>query len=236
MPFQDFKNERTAQQWDTDTLSYNPSRPEQLDMLLTLIEDEYQTGKTILDLGIGSGLVEEMLFQRIPAAQVVGVDASSAMMTLAHERLKPYAGQYTTLEHDFTKIESLQLPSRAYQFIFSVQTLHHLTGEQMRHVYDWIYGTLDEHGLFLLLDRIAVNKPGLYRCYQSLWNRQDRLQTSKVSSSEGQTFEDHTRIVRERGDLPMGLEKHLQLLHEVGFEAACLHMQTNRALLAARKL
>jgi tRNA (cmo5U34)-methyltransferase len=235
MPFQDFKDEHSAQQWDADTLSYNPSRPEQLDMLLTLIADEYQPGKTILDLGIGSGLVEEMLFQRIPAAQVVGVDASSAMMALADERLKPYAGQYVTLEHDFSRIESLQLPSCAYQFVFSVQTLHHLTDEQMRRAYTWIYVTLEMSGLFLLLDRIAVDQPGLYRCYQSLWNRQDRLQGSKVNSSEGQTFEDHVKIVSERGDLPIGLERHLQLLHEAGFEAVCLHMQTNRALFAARK-
>lgn len=235
MAFQDFKDQNTARKWDADTISSNPSRPEQLDMLLTLVEAEYQPGKTILDLGIGSGLIEEMLFQRTPGAQIIGADASSAMIALADERLKPYSSQYITVEHDFTQIASLQLPPRSYQFVISVQTLHHLTDQQMQSAYSYIYNLLETGGLFLLLDRIGVDKSTLFNCYQNLWKRQDRLSGSQVSSSEGQDFADHQRIVRERGDLPMGLERHLQLLRQAGFEAACLHLQTNRALIAARK-
>lgn len=235
MPFQDFKNQQIAQEWDADTISYNPSRPEQLDMLLTLIADEYQPDKAILDLGIGSGLVEEMLFGRIPQAQVVGVDASAAMIALADERLKAFSGQYVTLLHDFTQIEALKLPERTYQVVFSVQTLHHLNDEQMTQAYRYIYNTLEKGGLFLLLDRIAVEKAGLFNAYQSLWRRQDRLHGSDVSSGEGRTFEEHRRITAERGDLPLSLERHLQLLTQAGFEAACVHLQTNRALFAGRK-
>lgn len=235
MPFQDFKDQQTAQKWDVDNAVQNPSRLEQLDMLLTIIADAYQPGKSILDLGIGSGLVEEMLFQRIPDAQVVGVDASAAMMALANKRLQPYASQYLTLEHDFTQIASLVLPARDYQFVISLQTLHHLTDEQMRVAYRFIHNTLQPNGLFLLLDRIAVDKPALFDVYQSLWQRQDRILNSDVAAAEGTTFDDHTRIVRERGDLLMNLERHLQLLNETGFDAACLHLQTNRALFAARK-
>jgi hypothetical protein len=39
---QDFKDQYTAQQWDADTRYYNPTRPEQLDMLLSIIAAEYQ--------------------------------------------------------------------------------------------------------------------------------------------------------------------------------------------------
>jgi ubiquinone/menaquinone biosynthesis C-methylase UbiE len=235
MPFQDFKNQQIAQQWDADTISYNPSRPEQLDMLLTIIADEYQPGNTVLDLGIGSGLIEEMLFTRVPQAQLVGVDASAAMIALADERLSAFSGQYVTLQHDFTKIVSLKLPERTYQIVFSVQTLHHLTDEQMTVAYGYIHDLLEKGGLFLLLDRIAVDKAGLFSVYQSLWHRQDSLQGSKVSSSEGQTFDEHQHIVAERGDMPMNLERHLELLKQAGFQAACVHLQTNRALIAARK-
>lgn len=235
MSYQDFKNPTIAQSWDADTRSYNPSRPEQLDMLLTIMADHYQPGKVILDLGLGTGLVEEMLFKRIPQAQVVGVDASSAMLELAHNRLQPYASQYTALIHDFTQIATLQLPPRDYQIIFSVQTLHHLTDPQMLAAYRFIYNTLEAGGMFLLLDRIAVEQGGLYSVYQSLWKRQDDLYQSQVRGWEGATFADHQRIVAGRGDLPMGLERHLDLLKQAGFEAACLNLQTNRALLVGRK-
>lgn len=236
MAFQDFRDQQTAQIWDADTLSYNPSRPEQLDMLLTLLEAEYQPGKTVLDLGMGSGLVEEMLFKRVTEAQVVGVDASQAMLKLAHERLKPFASQYVTLEHDFAHLETLELPERDYQFVISIQALHHLNDEQMQTAYAIIYRLLDAGGLFLLLDRIAVDQPGLFACYQTMWQRQDRLHNSKVSQGERDTFAAHQQVVRERGDLPMALERHLELMKAAGFEAGCLHLHTNRALFAARKV
>ncbi len=235
MSYQDFKDPSIAQSWDADTGSHNPSRPEQLDMLLTILADHYQAGKTILDLGMGTGLVEEMLFLRVPQAQLVGVDASPAMLELAHKRLQPYASQYTTLIHDFTQIATLQLPPRPYQVVFSVQTLHHLTDAQMLAAYQFIHNRLETGGLFLLLDRIAVEQGGLYSVYQSLWARQDALNHSQVHGAEGATFTDHQRIVAERGDLPMGLERHLTLLKQAGFAAACLHLQTNRALLVGRK-
>lgn len=235
MTYQDFKDPMVAQAWDADNRSLNPSRSEQLDMLLTVIADHYQAGKTILDLGMGTGLVETMLFQRVPQAEVVGVDGSAAMLELAHKRLQAQASQYTALIHDFAEIGTLQLPPRAYQIVFSVQTLHHLTDAQMLAAYQFIYNTLEAGGLFLLLDRIAVEQGGLFDLYQSLWARQDKVYQSRVYGAEGMTFAEHQAVVAGRGDLPLGLERHLELLKQVGFEAACLHLQTNRALLVGRK-
>ena len=65
----------------------NPTRTEQLDILLTLVEGEYRPGSAILDIGMGSGRVEESLLGRLPDAFVVGVDASEAMLALAAGRL-----------------------------------------------------------------------------------------------------------------------------------------------------
>ncbi len=95
---------------------------------------------------------------------------------------------------------------------------------------------LQPGGLLLTLDRIAVDAPGLYGCYQALWARMDRLSGSQVYAHEGMTPADHKRIKQERGDIPLGLRLHLKLLAEVGFEAACLDLATNCALIAARKV
>ncbi len=235
MPYQDFTDPKIAQTWDRDTTSGNPNRHEHIDLLLTLIQAEYQPGKAILDLGIGSGLVEDLLFYRIPRVQVVGVDVSPAMMALAQERLKAHTDQYALIEHDLKHIETLKLPQQAYQFVISIQTLHHLTADETRTLYRYIHQTLEPGGYFLLLDRIAVSQPALFACYQALWGWQDRQYGSKVVQAEGASFADHERIVRDRGDQPLGLEQLLTLMRETGFEAACLHLQTNRALLAARK-
>jgi SAM-dependent methyltransferase len=235
MPFQDFKDQQTAQQWTNTTAEANPTRPEQLDILLTILADAYRPGSTILDLGFGSGLVEEMIFQRIPNAQVVGVDASRAMMALAAERLKPYVNQYTAIEHDFSNLNSLGLPERDYQVVISIQALHHLTAGQMADANHFICRTLAPGGLFLLLDRIAVDQPALFDVYRSVWSRLDHIHNAQVSAAEGKTFDEHVRLVRERGDLPLGLEHHLRLMQAAGFSAAVLHAHGNRALFAARK-
>jgi tRNA (cmo5U34)-methyltransferase len=232
---QDFKDQQTAQQWDSDTRFYNPTRPEQLDMMLSIIEAEYEPGDPILDLGFGSGLVEEMIFKRIPGAQVVGVDHSQAMMKLAGERLLSYASQYTAVEHDLRDLPNLPLQPGTFPFIISVQALHHLTDAEMQVAYECIRELLTPGGLFLLLDRVAIDKPVLYSVYQNLWHWQDAHYGSRVAEHEGATFPDYLDSLANRADIPLPLSRHLELMREVGLQGDCLHAHGIRVLFAARK-
>ena len=233
MPLEDWTDPETARAWDADQTTHNPTRAEQLDIMLTIIEDHYKQGKRILDVGIGSGIVEEMLFRRVPGAYVVGVDMSEAMVALAHNRLKPYVAQYEIALHDLRDIALFTLPAGEYQIAFSVQVIHNVADEYKRRIFEWIYGVLEEGGLFLLLDRMAVQSPTLFGAYKSAWDRLDRAEGTRMR--EGSTFEQHTSIVRDRGDQPAGLEEHLQWLRACGFDVAVLHLHANRALIVCRK-
>jgi len=230
---EDWTDAATAKSWDADPVSHNPLRVEQLDILLALLEGEYQPGKAILDIGLGTGMVEELIFERIPRAYVVGVDFSEAMLEIAHRRLHPYREQYEVVMGDIREIDSLKLPSRDYQVAISVQTIHNVADPYKKPVFDFIRNTLQPGGLFLLLDRIAVNTPGHYTSYKALWDRLGALHNTRMR--EGETFEEHTNSVAARGDLPASLEQHLEWFRNSGFEAACLHLHGNRALFAARK-
>jgi tRNA (cmo5U34)-methyltransferase len=237
----DWQDKDMAQSWDADPVSHNPTRMEQLDIMLAVLEDEYESGKAILDIGIGSGTVEELIFKRIPSAYLVGVDWSEPMVELAREKLRPYEGRYEVVMHDIMDIGTLQLPKRDYQIVISVQTIHNVADEYKKSILDFVHNTLEKGGLFLLLDRIAVSTPNLFSCYKSLWNRLDRVYDARIWEGErgvgsADTYEEHVRNVEARGDLPASLEQHLQWLRESGFEAACLHLHGNRALFAARKL
>lgn len=234
MPFHDWKDAQNAANWNARGHQSHPTRAEQLDIMLSILADSYQPGKWILDLGFGSGLVEELLFQHIPHAQVIGVDMSREMIGLAAERLAPHASQYHAVEHDLKQIAALRLPDRPYQFVIAVQSLHHLTPDEMQAVYRFIHRTLEPGGLFLLMDRIQVHTPELWSVFQSVWARQDRISDSNKVEQEGATFADHERIVRERGDFPVSLDEHLLWLREADFVAACVHLHANRALIAAR--
>lgn len=232
---QDFKDPQTAQGWDADTRFYNPTRPEQLDMMLSIIEAEYQSGAAILDLGFGSGLVEEMIFKRIPGARAVGVDSSRAMMNLARERLQPYAAQYTAIEHDLRDLRTLPAEPGSFPFIISIQALHHLTDTEMQIAYGCIHDLLSPGGLFLLLDRVAIDRPALYSVYQSLWRWQDRHYESRVADHEGATYVDYLDSLADRADIPLPLERHLELMRDSGLLGAVLHAHGIRVLFAARK-
>jgi len=232
--FEDWKLAETAQNWDADPTGHNPTREEQLDIMLSILADIYQPGKAILDVGLGSGIVEDLIFKRIPGAHVVGIDSSEAMIKLAHRRLQPYAGQYEVVMHDITRIASIEIPGRDYQVAISIQTIHNVADEYKKPIFDFIYATLETGGLFLLLDRVAVETPYLFDCYKSMWERLDKVYGAHLR--EGPTFEEHTRSVRARGDLPAGLDQHLAWFREAGFETACLHLHGNRALIAGRKV
>jgi tRNA (cmo5U34)-methyltransferase len=232
---QDFTDPKTAQSWDANTDYYNPTRPEQLDLMLSIIEDDFRPGDTILDLGFGTGLVEELIFKRISGARVVGVDVSPAMTKLAHERLQPYAAHYTALEHDLRALDSLPVERGSFTFIISVQALHHLTDDQMQAAYRSIYDLLKPGGLFLLLDRLHIDHPELYSVYRSLWRWGDRRYQSRLFDHEGADYADHLAKLRDRADVPLTLERHLVLMRAAGLAGDCIHAHGIRALFAARK-
>lgn len=165
---------------------------------------------------------------------LVGVDGSPAMLEIAHRRLERFGGSYEVVVHELREIGRLKLPERQYQAAISVQTIHNVADEYKPPIFRFIYEALESGGLFLLLDRIAIDTPGLFETYKSLWKRLNRAHGAAVG--EGETFEEHVEKVRARGDLPANLEQHLQWLRETGFEAACLHLHGNRALFAARKV
>lgn len=225
----------TSHDW---TAPENLLRSQQLEMLLAIVEDAFEPGKTMLDLGYGSGLVESMIFERMPHAQIVGIENSEAMMALAAERLKPYPFHFIPVRYDLTELSSIlgpasPLPRQHYQIVFSVQTLHRLTPEQLQGTYLTVYDILDPGGLFLLLDRVTVTTPGLWSAYRSLWRLLESQPDAKLN--EGETYAEYLQRLTERGDFPISLEDHLRWLQNAGFEAACLHLHTDHALIAARK-
>jgi SAM-dependent methyltransferase len=232
---EDFNDPATARQWSANPVSHNPTRLEQLDILLSILESEYRSGTSILDIGFGSGLVEEMIFKRLRGAHVVGVDGAPAMVALADERLVPYRDQYETVIRDLTEISSLRLPEREYSAAISVQTIHNVADPDKRETFRFIYKVLAPGGLFLLMDRIAIDTPGLFDVYKALWSCLARVHGGDVDLHEGADLEEHRQIVSTRGDQPATLQQHLDWLRDIGFEVALVHLHANRALFAARK-
>lgn len=222
-----------AVEWDQETQVGigNATRAEQVDILISYIADFYKEGNALLDLGMGSGLVEELLFARRPDAYVVGIESSQAMIDLAKPRLAPFEQQYRLIYADLADFEQITLPPATYQIVFSVQALHHLDWEIQQKLYRSLFKLLPPGGVFLLNDRIALEPGPFSDLYKSMWNRLDRVSEGK-SGLNGDEFLER---LQHKEDSPASLEEHLSWLRQAGFEATCLHLHLNRAVIAGVK-
>lgn len=232
---QGWKDPVAARTWDTNGDKINPTRAEQLDILISLLAEFVNQGEWILDLGYGSGKVEELIFERMPHSQVVGVDNSEAMAQLASERLRPYANRFNPLHGDLAELSTLQWPVSNIGAVIAIQSLHHLSAQDMQAAYRHIHSILRPGGMFLLLDRLKIDDEVVFPLFRSVWKRLDHYQGSGTASQEGASFARHETILQEEGDFPVTLETHLAWLRECGFHTTTLHVHGNRGLMAAVK-
>jgi SAM-dependent methyltransferase len=227
----DWENPAFAQRWDAVVSAANPSRAEQLDILAAIVERVYAPGTSVLDLGLGSGLVELALFARVPEAYVVGVEQSEAMIALAEHRLAPFAGRCRIVRHDLADIEKLTLPEGIYSVAFSVQTLHHIPHEAQQAVYQFVARHLPPGGVLLHMERVALDAQTFADVIPPAWEALE----SHAEVKSGGTAEDFLARLSHKSEYAATLEQHLTWLREAGFAATCLHLQLNRALMAGVK-
>ena len=84
------------------------------------------TAYRLLDLGIGSGLVEEALFERLPDIEVVGIDRSEAMLAQARTRYRGRAN-LRLVDGGFEDLDSVDARDGLgppFEFVICVQALH----------------------------------------------------------------------------------------------------------------
>jgi tRNA (cmo5U34)-methyltransferase len=107
--------------------------------------------RRILELGAGTGETTRRVLARHPGAQLVGVDASEAM--LAHARATfPEADLRTGRLED-------PLPDGPFDLVVAVLTVHHLDGAGKADLFRRIAAVLAPGGRFVLGDVVVPDDP-----------------------------------------------------------------------------
>lgn len=220
-----------AEEWDTVDSQGHPTRPEQLDVLISIIADSYESDSLILDVGCGSGQVEELILKKRPDAKIIGVDSSLAMLDIARKRLTRFKDNFQGLAKDIGLLNSAALPKGSYKIIFSVQVLHELNTELRRTLFKKIYDLLEVGGQFLIMDRVKTDLDTFETPYKSVWNRLESI-TSLKSAND---FEGYKNRIKTKEDSPGSIEEFEQLLREAGFKFAILHLNFDRAVMVGIK-
>lgn len=109
--------------------------------------------RSILDLGVGSGLTAQHILEALPEARLLGLDASSEMLTAAEAILDP---ERTELRQG--RIED-PLPQGPFDLVTSTLAVHHLDGPGKADLFTRIAAVLRPGGRFILGDIVVPIDP-----------------------------------------------------------------------------
>ena len=222
-----------ARGWDSgDALRTNPDRTFQIDLLVALVAESCTSGARLLDLGVGSGLVEEALFERLPDIQIVGIDHSEAMLEQARARHRARTN-LRLVTCGFEALDSLDAPDTLgppFEFVVCVQALHEVSHDVKRAMFGFVRRHIAPDGLFLVLDRFHYQPFVLAAEYRCIWNR-----LNEHARATPLSFEAYRDRYEAKTDHVGSVEDYLRWIGEAGFDAACVYHLFNRALIAARR-
>ncbi len=152
----------------------------------------------ILDLGCGTGLELDKIWQKYPDTEVTGVDLCQSMLD---ELLKKHSDKrLTTVCQDYFKYD---LGCERWDAVISFESLHHFLPERKKELYRKVYNALKHGGIFLVGDYIAC-------C-----DEEEELLRSVYLKRRKQFAIPDNRFVHF--DIPLTLEHEKELLQNAGF-------------------
>jgi SAM-dependent methyltransferase len=214
--------------WDSQPT--NPLKGEQLDILATIIRDNWRRGSRILDLGCGTGKTEALILDRLPVARFTCVDRSEVMLDFARRRLSQFSSQCRFVTTDLDRLESTGVPGSPFRFIVTVDAIHELPDAAKARLFKFCRRNLASDGLFLILDRIALDLPHFHRPLASVLGR---LQ-GQAGTHSGQLSDCFADPRHHDHEHPLALEPYFRMLRRAGLSPALLHLHLHKALIAAR--
>jgi tRNA (cmo5U34)-methyltransferase len=160
-----------------------------------------------LDLGIGTGLLAEMVLERFPQANLIGTDIAPAMIAAAADRLRRFGAR---VRLDLGDYAALALP-QGLDAVISALSIHHLDHAAKRHLFGTIRDALRPGGIFINADQVLGPSPDLERRYQERWEA-DARQAGVGPDDLGQALE------RLKLDRNATMEDQIDWLRAAGFD------------------
>jgi len=214
-------------------LEGNPVRKEQLEIIKYFIEKYYIKDSTVLDIGIGSGIIEEMLLENNSDMKFYGIDYSNAMKDLTFKRLSKFHQNITYILEDLDNISTIEFPEEYGHVAISIQTLHNLRNQIKSTIFDRVYSWLEMGGIFIIMDRIRPYPPVAFPLYKTAWSYLE--EKNGIAINEEENYDSHAKRLEEKGEYPLTLLENLIMLERASFRTATIHVYANRAIFIGLK-
>ena len=121
-------------------------------------ERESGNGKSVLDIGFGTGLLTSRLYENGYA--VTGMDFSEAMINIAAEKMP----EARLMQWDFSKGMPKKLEDSRFDFIVSTYALHHLRDSEKIDFLNSLKSYLKPEGIILIGDVSFETREKLEAC------------------------------------------------------------------------
>ena len=160
-----------------------------------LIPDSCQS---LLDLGCGTGLELDAIFQRLPNVSVVGIDLTSAML----EKLRakhPDKDIHLICGSYFSE----PLGIAAYDCAVSFQTMHHFSHEMKAALYAKVFRALKPGGMYIECDYMVEDQ-----ALEDFYYAENRRIRSELGLSESEFY---------HYDTPCTIDHQISMLQSAGF-------------------
>jgi len=204
-------------------------------MVIPCFNDFYQTAIDLipfngsdsfkfLDLGAGTGLLTAFIISVFPNATVTLMDLSEKMLEKARERFSSNK-RVNFLIWDYSHST---LPEE-YNLIVSAMSIHHLSDNEKKSLYQRAFDALKREGAFINADLVKGETDNIEQKYHDMW--MNWIQEAGLSEHELSGI-----IDRMKYDKPSLISDQLQWLREIGFQDVdCYYKYFNFAVYSGRK-
>lgn len=158
-----------------------------------------------LDLGCGTGSLEEIALQRFSEINFVLVDPSENMLEQAKTKLNN-----KSIEYICTSSTSIQFSNR-FDVVTAIQSHHYLQEDERRKATECVYHALKKGGIYICFENIIPQDEEVKQFELLRWGR--------YQQRHGKT-EEEAKAHNARCGInyfPLTATEHIQLLKSVGF-------------------
>ncbi|MDO5824910.1 MAG: class I SAM-dependent methyltransferase [Methanosphaera sp.] len=159
----------------------------------------------ILDLGAGTGILTDFLYQLHPNSQITLIDMSTEMLEIARQKFNGL-DNFKFVEDNYLTVDF----GENYDIIISSLSIHHLSDNKKYELYRKAYDSLNNKGLFINADEVIAPTDTLENLY--IEKETNHLLKQDLTDEEVQEI-----LFRRTLDTPSTLDDNLEWLKDIGY-------------------
>jgi len=168
----------------------------------------------VLDLGCGDGILSRALLSVDESIDVTLLDGSPEMLENAKKLIGAEANA-KYVKSTFQELIAGKKMDGYYNFVVSSMAIHHLTGDEKKQFFEWIYEILEPGGAFVNID-VVTDEEDLETWYLELW--EDWIREREELNPPQKSMAGISKEYKDNHDnLPDTLEFQLEALRSCGF-------------------